>query len=583
MTVSKFSVQNIDYFEYYMYRPLYMFGGRASRALNTRLSLAKSPTFSNGDRSVKIALNTYKWSDTEQLTSTDVLFWMNIWHQKPTGYAGWFAGGLSLPTNVKSIKITSPTSLTMTLKKAVNQHWFLYNELSEITPLPIAWTRPSMTAAPGSAGCAKATFTTTSLGGANYAKCKAVYDFLSQQSGYNPTNPKTAPNALPGYATNKLWSVVDGPWRLASFTATGPYTMVPNPKYSGPNKPTIKKYVDKVYATVSDAYNAMATSTLDIGQLPPTEITSPATKPGKPGLAPTVGKNNPRLASNYNFVPDYPWEANFFPYNFNSTGDTGQAGPIFHQLYFRQAMQHLVNQTLYIRSVTHGYAVPVYGPVPDLPKNAFMSKTELKNPYPYNVAAAKKLLSSHGWKVVPGGTDTCQNPGTGAGECGKGIKKGAKLNFTVQYQSETKSIKNLIVAEKDSWASVGIHVNIGVASFNTVIGNATPCPTGCKWEFQDWGAGWIFVPDIYPAGTEILAKGAGSNFGSWSSPTSTALIQKSITGKTTLVKYENYEEKQLPYVFQPLRVPLWEVHKGLKGVGPLNPLYSETPATFRWS
>ena len=583
MTVSKFSVQNIDYFEYYLYRPLYMYGGHASTELNTRLSLAKYPVFSKGDKSVRITLKAYRWSDTEKVTASDVLFWMNIWHQKPTGYAGWFPGGLSLPTDVKTVKITSPTTLTMTLATPVNQRWFLYNELSEITPMPIAWTRASLTAAPGSAGCAKAPFTTTGKGGTNYAKCKAVYVFLSEQSGYNPTNPKTVPNALPGYATNKLWAVVDGPWKLESFTPTGPYTMVPNPKYSGPNKPKYKEYVDKVYTTSSAAYNAMVSGTLDIGQLPPTEITAPAKKSGKPGVAPEVGPNNARLAADYTLVPEFPWEVNFFPYNFKSTGDTGQAAAIFSELYFRQAMQRLVNQTLYIKTITHGYGVPDYGPVPDLPKNGFMSRTELKNPYPYSPSAARSLLKSHGWKVVPGGVDTCRKPGTGPGKCGKGVKKGAKLNFTLQYNSQTKSIGHTIVAEKDSWGQAGIRVNISGATFNTVIGNASPCPKGCKWEFEDWGAGWIFVPDIYPAGTEILAAGAGSNFGSWSTKTSTALVEKTITGTTTLIKYENYEEKYLPYIFQPLRVPVWEVHKGLKGVAPLNPLYSATPATYHWS
>lgn len=79
------------------------------------------------------------------------------------------------------------------------------------------------------------------------------------------------------------------------------------------------------------------------------------------------------------------------------------------------------------------------------------------------------------------------------------------------------------------------------------------------------------VPDIYPAGTETLAAGAGPDFGSFTTKTSTALIQKTLIGKTTLVKDENWEEKHLPYVFQPLRVPLWEGPQGPQGGRPAKP------------
>lgn len=119
-------------------------------------------------------------------------------------------------------------------------------------------------------------------------------------------------------------------------------------------------------------------------------------------------------------------------------------------------------------------------------------------------------------------------------------------------------------------------------TFNTVYAGASPCPTGCKWELADWGA-WLYSPDIYPAGTELLAATAGSNSGLWSTPTSTKLIIKTETGSTNLYKYENWEEKHLPYVFENSGVRLYEVHKGLKGVAPMDPLDTTTPATFYWS
>lgn len=575
-TVSHASVEDIGFFQYYMFRPLYWFGSRDSTTVNKRLSLAKTPVFSDGNKRVKITLKPYKWSDGESVDSTDIMFWMNMWHQKPTGYYGWFPGGLSMPTSLASVTATTPTTITFRFKQSMNRHWLYWNQLSEITPLPLAWTRTSLTAAPGSAGCAKATY------GTNDPACKAVYQFLSEQAGFNPTKPSQTLNALPTYATNPLWKVVDGPFTLKTFTPTGPFTMVPNPSYSGPNKPKIKEYIDKTYTTMGAEYNALASGTLDIGQLPPTEITSSAAKAGRAGVAPVTGKNNPRLAATYTMAPFYLWGVNYFPYNFKSTGDTGNAGPIFRQLYFRQAVQHLVDQTLYVSRIDKGYGESIYGPVPNLPKSPMLSNAELENPYPFSVSAARQLLKRHGWKVVPNGTSTCQKPGTGPGKCGAGIKKGAKLDFTLQYLSGTKTISTLMQAEKSNWEQMGMHVNLLTATFDTVIGNAVPCPKGCSWELENWGAGWEFYPDLYPAGTSILAAGASSNFGDWSTRTSTALIAKTVRGSTNLFKYENWEEKQLPVIWQPQRVTLYEVHKGLTGVLPTNPLNTETPATYAW-
>ncbi|MGH9099495.1 MAG: ABC transporter substrate-binding protein, partial [Acidimicrobiales bacterium] len=581
MTLAHFGVDNIDYFQYYMYRPLYWFGSHNSITVNNKLSVAAPPKFSDGDKVVTITVKSYKWSDGESLDATDVLFWLNIWHQKPTSYAAWFSGGLSLPTSVKSVKVSGQT-VTLTMNKSMNPHWFLYNELSTITPLPLAWTTTSLTGAPGSAGCAKAPFATTAPKGPNAAKCKAVFNFLSEQSGFNPTKPKETIDAFPTYATSKIWSVVDGPWKLSSFTPTVGFTMVPNSTYSGPNKPRIKEYIDKAYTTTSAMFDAFASGTLDVGHLGDTELTEPAKRIGSPGHLPVLGPNNPRLTGTYNMEASATWQFTYIPYNFKSTGDTGNAGPIFNQLYFRQAMQHLMNQTLVISRIDKDYGAPNYTPVPDAVKTPFLSKTALKNPYPYSVPKAKALLKAHGWKVVAGGVDTCQKPGTKAGDCGKGIKKGAKLSFTFVYSTEPSNLKTINETYAASASLAGIHLILSSGTFNTVYSEASPCPKGCKWEINDWG-GWLYSPDIYPAGTELLAATAGSNSGQWATPTSTALIIKSETGTTTLVKYENWEERHLPYVFENTGVRLYEVHKGLQGVAPMDPLDTLTPATFHWS
>ena len=63
--------------------------------------------------------------------------------------------------------------------------------------MPEAWDVTKLGAAPGSGGCA------TSV-----TSCAAVYNFLLAQNKDTST-----------YATSPIWSVVDGPWKLSSFSS----------------------------------------------------------------------------------------------------------------------------------------------------------------------------------------------------------------------------------------------------------------------------------------------------------------------------------------------------------------------------
>ena len=220
------------------------------------------------------------------------------------------------PTISRAITVNSPTQLTFTLTAPVNSYWFTYNQLSQITPMPNAWDITSVGGAPNSGGCAAAPYGTADT------QCTAVYTFLSKQAGYDPANPNAANNSLSTYATNPIWQVVDGPFQLTSFDASGNVTMVPNPTYSGPVKPTVKKFVELPFTSDPAEFNALVGGKVDVGYLPFQDITTPTSN----ALVP--GPNNPRL-SNFNLDPLYGWAVNFFPYNFNSTGDGGNAGKIF--------------------------------------------------------------------------------------------------------------------------------------------------------------------------------------------------------------------------------------------------------------
>jgi len=572
MGLQYFSVSNINNFQFLMYRPLYWFGNGSTPNLNPSLSLANNPTYSNGSKTVTINLKNYKWSNGEKLTSQNVMFWMNMLHAQKDNWAD-YSQGIGIPDDLKSITVNSPTKLTFQLSAPVNANWFTYNELSQITPMPNAWDKTSDAGAAGSGGCSAAAY-----GMAN-TQCTAVYTYLSKASGFDPANPKGANNSLTTYATNPLWQVVDGPFHLTKFDASGNVTMAPNKSYSGPIKPTVSQFVEVPFTSDSSEFNALVGNKLSVGYLPSANVTTGTTNAYK------AGPNNSRLSGNYNLAPLYTWSINYFPYNFQSTGNGGTAGKIFSQLYFRQAFQTLVDQPLYIQKIDKGYGIPTYGPVPVYPSNSYASSTEKSNPYPYNTGKAKSLLSSHGWKVVPGGSSYCENPGTSKNQCGKGIPKGTKLSFNLEYATGGTALAQQMNAEKSSWAQAGINVTLSGATFNTVLGNAVPCTAGqsCNWELENWGGGWVFAPDYYPTGEAIFQTGAGSNSGSYSDVKNDANIVATTQKSVPLTTYENYLAQQLPVVYQPNpATSLTEIKKNVKGLTPQSPLYSINPENWRF-
>jgi peptide/nickel transport system substrate-binding protein len=202
------SEYNAEGFQMLMYRPLYMFGSNGpSVAVNYRLSPANAPVYSDGGKTVTITMKGWKWSDGETVDATDVVFWINMMRAEPDQFYGYVPG--LFPDNVVSATATGPDTVVLNLKSAVSRLWFTYNQLAEITPMPGAWDVASAGAKAGSGGCA------TDSPADKWAKCDAVYKFLSTQ----------ARNAK-GYATSPIWGVVDGPWKLSSFStaSSGPVT-----------------------------------------------------------------------------------------------------------------------------------------------------------------------------------------------------------------------------------------------------------------------------------------------------------------------------------------------------------------------
>jgi peptide/nickel transport system substrate-binding protein len=542
--VNSQNISNTNLFDlqYLMYRPLYWFGVGNSPKVNPVLSVANQPTISG--RVVTITLKHYMWSNGTPVSAKNVMFWLNMELAEPTNY-GAYTG---FPTNVSNLKVVSPTELQMTLDHPYSLQWFLYNDLSQVTPMPSAWDKT----ASGPSNCETVV-----------KDCTAVYNYLAAQA-----------KNLTSYATSPIWSIVDGPWRLSQFNADGHNTFVPNKAYTGPVKPKLAAFQEVPFTTDAAEYNVLRASAaggqkIDFGYLPNQD--APQVPAGQ-----TVGANP---LSGYTLAPVYPWGIDYYAMNFNSS--VADHGAIFKQLYFRQVMAYIMNQKAIIKGPLRGYGEPTVGPVANFPVTDWLSaKGRAGEPYPYDPAKAKALLVSHGWNVVPNGTSTC----TDAAKCGAGITKGTALNFNFLYESGVGWVTSEMQQLQSSGSLVGIKLNLVPKPFADVIatagGNCVVVKAPCNWDLANWGFGWSFSPDYLPTGDELFMCGAVANSGGYCDKNNDSLISKTLYSSNLQYMYnwQDYLSPQMPVQYQPLTAfTLTEVVNNLKGVLPQSPTLSITP------
>ncbi len=420
--IADFSVTNISSLQQLLFRPLYWFGNDGKAEVNDSLSLAAEPVYGNGGKTVTIKLKDYGWSNGTPVTSADVMFWFNMAKAEKTNFAAYVPG--QFPDNIVSASAPDARTVVFTTDKAYSREWFLYNQLSQITPMPQSW---DMTGTGAKGTCS------TQVSG-----CPAVYDYLVGQS-----------MDLPTYASNPLWQVVDGPWTLKSFNSDGHITFVPNTKYSGPVKATLAEFREVPFTTDSAEFNVLGgAATLDVGYLPSQDLSSPRPANSTPDQA---GPNP--LDKRYTLAPWNLYGINYFPINFNNP----TVGPIFKQLYFRQALQSVVDQPDILTAAAKNYGFQTTGPVPLFPDGPLVSPLEKDNPYPFSIDAARKYLTDNGWGLAPGAAATCRNPGTGAGQCGAGIAAGQELAFTLLYSSGQQGIEVAMESMKSNAAQARHH------------------------------------------------------------------------------------------------------------------------------
>jgi peptide/nickel transport system substrate-binding protein len=508
-------------------------GDGGQSAVNPQESLYSSLTYSDNDTKVTIVLKPWDWSDGAPITSRDFTFVYNLLKANVPNWNAYIPG--LFPDNVASVATPDAHTVVLTLTRSYNPQFFTDDELSQLQLLPQhAWDKTSASGPVGN-------YDETTAG------AKAVYAFLQQQGGDMST-----------FTTNPLWKVVDGPWMLSQFQSNGYYSYVPNKHYSGPDKPKLSKIVNQPYASDTAELDALRSGTgLDAGYLPLNDVK-------QTGVLKADGYSTATL-----YVSGV---AEIIPNLYNAS-----VGALLRQLYIRQALEYLIDRPQIVSKVFAGYADPGNGPVAIPAGGQWVSPLERSGgPYPYSPSKAKALLQAHGWKVNPGGTSTCQRPGTGASDCGTGISSGQQLSFQLVYSSGLVTMDEQNAAIQSSEEQAGVKISLKSEPFNTLEGAVGSCSASsapastCGWQLVDFG----YDPyPLYPAGDGFFNTGGFNNEGGYSDPEMNNLINATEYGSGTqaFYTYEDYAARQLPWLWLPNQAFIQVYKSNLHGYTPLNP------------
>ena len=510
-------------------------GDGAQSAPNPQENLYSSLTYSHNDSVVTIVLKPWKWSDGVPITSRDFTFVYNLlkWN-----YNDWFSYTTGLfPVDVTKVLTPNEHTIVLDLNRSWNPTFFTDDVLAAVPLLPQhAWDKTSLTGKVGNYDETK-------------AGAKAVWNFLQKEGGQMGT-----------FATNPLWKVVDGPWKLSQFLSSGYYSWVPNKNYSGPDKPVLNEVTWTPFTTDTAEMDTLrsGTSQLDVGSVPLNDVRQ----------LPALEAEGYSVAQ----VPS-PGVAEILP-NFY----TPVAGLLLRQLYIRQAMEYLINRQQLVKTVFAGYADPGNGPVPTIYGQQWDSPLEKAGgPYQYNPTKAKQILAAHGWKVVPNGTDTCIRPGTGPTDCGAGITANEPLKFQLLFASGTTSFDQQNAAFQTTEALGGVHITLKSEPFNTLVSTTGTCnakshPASiCNdWQLEQYGYNEYGMD---PSGANMFNTDANGNYGGYSSPEMDKLINETEYGPSASVfyQYEDYAAEQLPLLWLPNPSNIIVYKSNLAGVTPLNP------------
>jgi peptide/nickel transport system substrate-binding protein len=314
-------------------------------------------------------------------------------------------------------------------------------------------------------------------------------------------------NYVPASAAAQQHEISDGPYQIQSYTPARQITFVRNPAWKASSDPIRKAYVNKI--VVSETGNQAsvqqqlqtnsASASMEFDAFPPLQSTAGLIKQMQSGL-------------NHNFNLGTTESSNpYLVYNQVSPNNGSALGKVA----VRQALSYGINRAHLDQVINPVVNPPLTHVLPDgLAGTA--SVPSGYNPYPYNPTKAKQMLAAAGYK--------------------------SGLSITMLYRPDSSVSTAIAQATQSDLAKIGVKVKLlgsPSADFYTKYLEVPSVAKRGVWDISV--AGW--APDWYSQGALSffgpLFSGpasyppVGSNFGFYSDPSVTALINKASSTAST--------------------------------------------------
>jgi peptide/nickel transport system substrate-binding protein len=480
---------------YLMYRPLVYIS--STNQIDYEKSLASSISVNALDNQFIIHLgHKYRWSNGSPVTAQDVVFTWDLIKaatgpHSPLPYGDEGSGGV--PSDWSSVVAKNADTVVVTLTKSVNPVWFIHNGLSQISPVP-----------------------------------KSVWDVYP----HNMLKELRLIVAESNNPTYKGYSVVDGPFKFASYEPNGYWKFVPNPKFGG-HRASISSLILEYETSDTSEFAELKEGTVNVGYLP---------------LSMVQDKNQ---LSHDAISESYLFGMNFINPNFNPKAPNG-AGLLFQHQYIREAMEMGIDQAGMIKTLFHGYAIPTDGPIVAEPPTAFFDAALKKPVYSFNPSAGRKLLEAHGWSLKNGVME----------------RDGKKLQMSLLYSSGSALETSLVQLLKQDWAQEGIDVALESQPLAQLFGTMGTS----NWDMAYWNSGYTYQLDYYPTAGAFFLPGGGENGGHYANSQMTRLLQATYESgspaqvQARLDAYQAFAARTVPLLWMPwvpqgyARVPGLNVH-----------------------
>ncbi len=318
--------------------------------------------------------------------------------------------------------------------------------------------------------------------------------------------PVESLNYVPASAQAQQHVIADGPYAIQSYTPARQITFVRNPAWKASSDPIRKAYVNKIVVTETGNEASIqqqlqtntANASMEFDAFPPNQAVAGLVKQMQSGL-------------NHNFNLGTTESSN--PYIvFNTVSPNNNKA--LENVKVRQALSYGLSRAHLTQVINPVINPPLTHILPDgLAGTASVGKSY--NPYPYNPTKAKQLLSQAGVK---------------------------NMSLTMLYRPDSTVSTAVAQAAQSDLQKIGVKVKLLSSPSADFYTKYLEVPSVAKRGVWDLSiAGW--APDWYSQGALSFFKPlfsgppsyppVGSNFGFYSNPSVTSLINKASTTAST--------------------------------------------------